>query len=56
MVQSKAETVKAYLDELPDDRRKTIATTRALVRKHLPKGYKEMILGARSRGWCRPQN
>jgi hypothetical protein len=44
VVQSKAATVQAYLDELPDDRRKTIAATRALVRRHLPKGYKEMML------------
>jgi hypothetical protein len=44
VVQSKAATVADYLAELPDDRRKTIAATRALVRKHLPKGYKEMML------------
>jgi Domain of unknown function (DU1801) len=44
VVQSKAVTVKGYLAELPDDRRKTIAATRALVRKHLPEGYKEMML------------
>ncbi len=44
MVQSKATTVKAYLDELPADRRETIAARRALVRNHLPKGYKEMML------------
>lgn len=44
MVMSRASTVKDYLAELPEDRRKTIAATRALVRKHLPKGYQEMML------------
>ncbi len=39
MVQSKATTVMAYLDELPDDRRKAISKVRSVIRKHLPKGY-----------------
>jgi uncharacterized protein YdhG (YjbR/CyaY superfamily) len=43
MVMSKATTVAAYLAELPADRLKTISTVRAVVRKHLPKGYKESI-------------
>jgi hypothetical protein len=43
MVMSKATTVAGYLAELPDDRRKTIAAVRAVVRKNLPKGYKEAI-------------
>ncbi len=38
---SKASTVKEYLDELPDDRRKAISTVRAVIRKNLGKGYKE---------------
>lgn len=41
MARSKAETVKEYLDELPADRRKEIARVRSVVRKHLPKGYRE---------------
>ena len=41
MVMSKAKTVAAYLDELPEDRRSAISKVRAVVRKHLPKGYKE---------------
>ena len=36
-------TVKAYMDALPEDRRKAIAKLRAVVNKHLPKGYKEGI-------------
>jgi hypothetical protein len=39
----RAATVTEYLAELPDDRRKTVAAARALVRKHLPKGYQEVM-------------
>ena len=43
MVQSKAKTVKEYLDELPADRREVVSKVRAVVRKHLPKGYQETM-------------
>ncbi|MGH7566472.1 MAG: DUF1801 domain-containing protein [Gemmatimonadota bacterium] len=43
MVQSKAKTVKEYLDELPADRRKEIAKVRSVVRKNLPQGYRETM-------------
>jgi hypothetical protein len=43
MVQSKATTVKEYLDELPADRREEIAKVRSVVRKSLPKGYRETM-------------
>jgi uncharacterized protein YdhG (YjbR/CyaY superfamily) len=43
MVQSKAETVDEYLEELPDDRRAAISKVRAVVRKNLPKGYRERV-------------
>jgi uncharacterized protein YdhG (YjbR/CyaY superfamily) len=43
MVQSKAATVDDYLSELPDDRREAIKKVRALVKKNLPKGYKERM-------------
>ncbi|MGH9387248.1 MAG: hypothetical protein ACRD2N_23510 [Vicinamibacterales bacterium] len=43
MASSNAATVKEYLAEPPPDRRKTIAAARALVRKHIPKGYKEVM-------------
>jgi uncharacterized protein YdhG (YjbR/CyaY superfamily) len=43
MVTSKAKTVADYMAELPADRRKTISTVRAVVRKSLPKGYKETV-------------
>jgi hypothetical protein len=42
---SKVTTVAQYIASLPDDRRKTIAAVRGVIRKHLPKGYKE------SMGW-----
>ena len=46
MVSSNATTVKEYLQELPDDRRKAIAKVRAVIRKNLPKGFvEEMAFG-----------
>jgi hypothetical protein len=43
MASSRAATVREYLAELPEDRRKTITATRTLVKKHLPKGYQEVM-------------
>jgi hypothetical protein len=43
MVQSKAKTVKEYLNELPEDRRSAISKVRSVVRKNLPKGYRETM-------------
>jgi hypothetical protein len=43
MVMSKAKTVKEYLDTLPADRRAVVSKVRAVVRKHLPKGYQEAM-------------
>jgi hypothetical protein len=45
MVTSKATTVAAYLESLPPERRKVVSAVRRVVRKHLPKGYRE------SMGW-----
>ncbi len=42
-MQSKATTVKDFLAELPEDRRKALSKVRAVIRKHLPAGYKEGI-------------
>jgi hypothetical protein len=33
--------IDAYLSKLPEEKRKVVKTMRALVRKHLPKGYAE---------------
>ena len=43
MVQSRATTVKEYLDELPEDRRKAIAEVRKVIKQNLPKGYDEVM-------------
>lgn len=43
MVQSKAPTVKQYMEELPPERRREIAKVRSVVRKNLPKGYREAM-------------
>jgi hypothetical protein len=43
MAQSKAATVQDYLDELPADRRKDIAEVLDVLRRHMPKGYRETV-------------
>lgn len=40
-MQSKAATVKEYLAELPEDRRKALQAVRKVIRANLDKGYKE---------------
>ena len=40
-MKSKAKTVKEYLEELPEDRRKAIEAVRRVIKKNLPKGYIE---------------
>jgi hypothetical protein len=40
-MQSKATTVDAYIAELPEDRQKAIAELRKVIKKNLPKGFKE---------------
>ncbi len=42
-MQAKAETVAEDLKELPADRRAIIAEVRKVIRKHLPKGYRETM-------------
>ena len=43
MAQSKAKTVKEYLDELPAEQRREVARVRSVVKKNLPKGYRETM-------------
>lgn len=43
MVSSKETTPAAYLASLPAERRKVLAAVRAVVKKHLPKGYVESM-------------
>ncbi len=40
-MQSKATTVDAYIAELPDDRKKAMTELREVIKKNLPKGFKE---------------
>lgn len=42
-MQSKAITVEQYLAELPEDRQKAIAQLRKVIKKNMPKGFKEEI-------------
>lgn len=44
MASSSASTVAGYLKELPADRRAVISKVRSVIRKHLPKGYKEGMM------------
>ncbi|HYH81007.1 MAG TPA: DUF1801 domain-containing protein [Longimicrobium sp.] len=43
MAKSAASTVDEYLAELPEDRRRALATVRDVVLRHLPEGYHESI-------------
>ncbi|HIK81636.1 MAG TPA: DUF1801 domain-containing protein [Planctomycetes bacterium] len=42
-MKSEAKTPQEYIDSLPEDRRATIKKLRALIRKNLPRGYKEQM-------------
>jgi len=41
MVQSVATTVPGYLAELPKERREVVSAVRKVIRRHLPRGYRE---------------
>ena len=43
MARSNAKTPAAYLASLPADRRATIAAVRTVVKKHMPKGFREAM-------------
>jgi len=42
-MQSKAATPKEYVDSLPEDRKKAIKKLRSIIKKNLPKGFKESM-------------
>ncbi len=42
-MQSKASTVKEYLEELPEDRRIAISKIREIILDNLPEGYEEVM-------------
>lgn len=43
MARSNAATVDEYLRELPDERREVVSAVRKVIRKHLPRGYREAM-------------
>jgi hypothetical protein len=50
---SNVKTAAQYIASLPADRAKTIATVRALVNKHIPRGYDECLVWG-TIGWTIP--
>lgn len=54
-MQSKATTVEQYLAELPADRQKAMHELRKVIKKNLPKGYKEGM-GYGNMGWSIPHS
>ena len=42
-MQSQAQTVEAYIAELPEERREAVTKIRKVLQKHLPKGFKEVM-------------
>ena len=52
-MQSKATTVDAYLAELPEERQKPMEKLRKVIKKNLPKGFKESM-GYGMMGWSVP--
>lgn len=54
-MQSKATTVDAYIAELPEDRQKAVSKLRSVIKKNLPKGFKEGM-GYGMMGWSVPHS
>lgn len=54
-MQSKAATVDAYLAEIPEDRQKAMSKLRSVIKKNLPKGFKEGM-GYGMMGWSVPHS
>lgn len=54
-MQSKAATVDAYLAEIPEDRQKAMAKLRSVIKKNLPKGFKESMAYGMI-GWAVPHS
>jgi hypothetical protein len=42
-MQSKATTIKQYIDEVPDDRKKAFEELRNVIKMNLPKGFQEAM-------------
>lgn len=54
-MQSKANTVEAYIQEIPEERKKAFEKLRKLINKNLPKGFKEGM-GYGMMGWNVPHS
>jgi uncharacterized protein YdhG (YjbR/CyaY superfamily) len=54
-MQSKATTVDAYIAELPEDRQKAVSKLRSIIKKKLPRGFKEGM-GYGMIGWSVPHS
>ena len=51
----KASSVKEYIDALPEDRKKAITQLRKVIKKNLPKGFKEQLSYGMP-GWVVPHS
>ena len=54
-MQSKAATPDAYIAEMPEDRRKAFNRLRTIIKKNIPKGFKE-TMGYGMMGFCVPHS
>lgn len=54
-MQSKAATVDAYMAEVPAERQKAFNKLRSVIKKNIPKGFKE-TMGYGMIGWCVPHS
>ncbi|MGC4100650.1 DUF1801 domain-containing protein [Ferruginibacter sp.] len=54
-MQSKAATVDTYIDELPEERKEVMNKLRKIIKKNLPKGFKEGM-GYGMMGWSVPHS
>ena len=54
-MQSKATTPEAYIAEMPADRQKAFSKLRSVIKKNLPKGFKESM-GYGMIGYCVPHS
>ena len=54
-MQSKATTPDAYIAEMPEERQKAFNKLRSVIRKNIPKGFKE-TMGYGMMGYCVPHS
>ena len=54
-MQSKATSPEEYIDEMPEERKKAFAKLRSVIKKNLPKGFREGM-GYGMMGWSVPHS